>query len=62
MNTPDLNLAQLTEQFGTDEKCRKALEQLRWTDGPKCPRCKAKPLQSLTALNTTATSAITSLA
>ena len=39
MNTPNLNLVELTEQFGTDEKCRKALEQLRWKDGAKCPRC-----------------------
>ena len=39
MNTPNLNLVKLTEQFGTDEKCRKALEQLRWKDGAKCPRC-----------------------
>jgi transposase-like protein len=42
MNTPNLNLAKLTELFGTDEKCRKALEQLRWKDGAKCPRCKAE--------------------
>jgi transposase-like protein len=42
MNTPNINLAQLSEQFGTDEKCRKALEQLRWKDGPECPRCKSK--------------------
>lgn len=42
MNTPNINLAQLAENFGTDEKCRKALEQLRWPDGPKCPRCKEK--------------------
>jgi transposase-like protein len=42
MNTPHLNLAQLTEQFGTDEKCRKALEQLRWKDGAKCPRCQSE--------------------
>ena len=42
MNTPNINLAQLVEQFGTDEKCRKALEQLRWPNGPECPRCKAK--------------------
>jgi transposase-like protein len=39
MNTPNINLTQLTEQFGTDEKCRKALEQLRWKDGARCPRC-----------------------
>jgi transposase-like protein len=42
MNTPHLNLAQLTEQFGTDKKCRKALEQLRWKDGAKCPRCQSE--------------------
>ena len=42
MNTPHLNLAELSEQFGTDEKCRKVLEQLRWPDGPKCPRCASK--------------------
>src|SRR6266853_1234287 len=41
MNTPNINLVELTEQFGTDEKCRKALEQLRWKDGAKCPRCDA---------------------
>ena len=42
MNTPNINLAQLTEQSGTDAKCRKALEALRWKNGPECPRCKAK--------------------
>ena len=42
MNTPNINLIQLTEQFGTDEKCRKALEQLRWSKGPTCPRCDSK--------------------
>jgi transposase-like protein len=41
MNTPHMNLAKLTELFGTDEKCRKALEQLRWQNGVKCPRCEA---------------------
>jgi transposase-like protein len=42
MNTPNINLVQLMEQFGTDEKCRKALEQLRWKDGAKCPRCQSE--------------------
>jgi transposase-like protein len=41
MNTPNLNLVELTEQFGTDEKCRNALEQLHWKDGAKCPRCES---------------------
>ncbi len=42
MNTPNINLVQLTEQFGTDDKCREALEQLRWRKGPTCPRCDSK--------------------
>ncbi len=42
MNTPNINLVQLTEQFGTDDKCRKALEQLRWRKGPTCPRCDSQ--------------------
>jgi transposase-like protein len=42
MNTPNINLAQLTEMFGSDAKCRKALEQLRWKNGPECPRCQSK--------------------
>jgi len=42
MNTPNINLALLSQQFGTDEKCREALEKMRWPNGPECPRCKAK--------------------
>jgi transposase-like protein len=42
MNTPNINLVQLTERFGTDEKCRRALEQLRWRKDPTCPRCDSK--------------------
>ena len=34
----DMSLIKLFEQFGTDEKCRIALEKLRWPDGVKCPR------------------------
>src|SRR5947209_9413004 len=36
----DMNLMKLFEQFGTDEKCRIALEKLRWPDGVRCPRCE----------------------
>jgi transposase-like protein len=42
MNTPNINLAELTEQFGTDAKCRKAMELLRWKNGAECPRCESK--------------------
>ena len=27
--------------FGSEEKCRAYLEQLRWPDGVRCPRCEA---------------------
>src|SRR4051794_26873471 len=36
MNT---NLVNLIEQFGSEDKCRAYLEDLRWPDGVKCPRC-----------------------
>ncbi len=35
-------LVKLMEEFGSDEKCRRCLEQLRWSDGPACPRCQSK--------------------
>jgi LSD1 subclass zinc finger protein len=34
-----INLVDLMEQFPTDEHCRTALENLRWADGVRCPRC-----------------------
>ena len=37
-----MNLVELTEEFGSDDKCRHALEQLRWPRGPVCPRCDSK--------------------
>jgi len=35
----DVNLVNLIERFGTDEKCRAYLTELRWPQGVKCPRC-----------------------
>ncbi len=40
--TENIDLAQLSEEFGSDEKCRKVMEQLRWPKGPICPRCQSK--------------------
>ena len=34
-----LDLPTLIEQFGSEEKCRDFLEQLRWPNGVECPRC-----------------------
>src|SRR5690349_21225804 len=36
----DMNLPKLIERFGSEEKCRAYLEDLRWPDGVECPRCK----------------------
>ncbi len=33
------NLVSLIEDFGSEERCRAYLEELRWPDGPECPRC-----------------------
>lgn len=37
----DMNLVQLIEQFADENKCRAALEHLRWPNGVACPRCKS---------------------
>ena len=36
---PSLSLPQFIELYGTEEKCEAALEQARWPDGFRCPRC-----------------------
>jgi transposase-like protein len=40
--TENIDLAKLSIEFGSDEKCRQVLEQLRWPNGPICPRCQSK--------------------
>lgn len=37
----------LIEQFGTDEKCRARLSQLRWPHGVTCPRCQSQSISTL---------------
>lgn len=34
-----MNLPDLIEQFRSEERCRSYLEDLRWPDGVRCPRC-----------------------
>ncbi len=34
-----MNLPDLIEQFHSEDKCREYLEDLRWPDGVRCPRC-----------------------
>lgn len=35
-----IDLVKLIERFGSEERCRGYLEELRWPDGPECPRCE----------------------
>jgi transposase-like protein len=41
----DMNLANLSTQFSTDERCREMLRRLRWPLGVECPRCKQAALE-----------------
>ena len=38
------DLSQMLQQFNDDEKCRAYLEQLRWPNGPVCPKCDGKDI------------------
>lgn len=38
---PAINLVELMQQYGTEDECRKMLEELRWPNGPVCDRCEA---------------------
>ncbi len=40
----DMDLMKLINQFDTDEKCRIALEKLRWPDGVRCIRCGSEKI------------------
>jgi transposase-like protein len=37
----DVDIRALISRFGSEDKCRAYLEELRWPDGPRCPRCNA---------------------
>jgi transposase-like protein len=41
----DMNLADLSTQFSTDECCRELLRRLRWPLGVECPRCKQAAIE-----------------
>jgi len=40
----EINLVNLIERYGNEEKCRACLEDLRWADGVTCPRCGSKSI------------------
>ena len=41
MPTENLDLVGLIEQFGSEDRCREFLEELRWPEGVTCERCVA---------------------
>jgi transposase-like protein len=38
----EMNLVELIERYGSEDKSRARLEELRWPDGVECPRCDSK--------------------
>ncbi len=34
-----MNLLTIMDKFNNDDKCREALEKIRWPHGPTCVRC-----------------------
>ena len=49
--TQDLNLISLIEDFGSEAKCREYLEQLRWPEGVRCPRCDSAKISRIVKRN-----------
>ncbi len=39
LETPQLDIVTMMSEFNSHEKCLQVLEDLRWPDGPRCPRC-----------------------
>jgi len=46
-----IDLCNLIEKFGSEDKCRTYLEQLRWHDGPKCLKCKSEKVYPILGRN-----------
>ena len=42
-----VNLLDIIDDFGTDEKCRELLEDLRWPNGVVCPKCGSVSISEL---------------
>jgi len=38
----EMNLMKLMEQYHSEDRCRRDLEELRWSEGVTCPRCTGK--------------------
>jgi transposase-like protein len=47
--TQEMNLVELVEQFGSEDKCRAYLEALRWPNGVRCIRCGSAKISRIKA-------------
>jgi transposase-like protein len=45
--TQAIDLPQLVEKYGSEDKCHAYLEELRWPDGVECPRCESKKISRI---------------
>src|SRR4051812_25985934 len=45
-----MNLVRLIERFGSEDRCRDYLEQLRWPDGIRCPNCGFQSISRISAV------------
>src|SRR5438270_12868086 len=46
-----MDLPKLIEDYGTEDKCRAYLEELRWPNGVECPRCESKSISRIVKRN-----------
>jgi transposase-like protein len=46
-NNEAIDLVELIERFGNDQKCRNYLEKLRWPDAVHCPKCQGTRISSI---------------
>jgi transposase-like protein len=44
----EFNLTELIERFGSEDRCHEYLEDLRWPDGVRCPRCDSDKISRIT--------------
>jgi len=45
--TSQVNLTNLIESYGSEDKCHAYLEALRWPEGVMCPRCASKSISRI---------------
>jgi transposase-like protein len=48
---PAMTLTALVDRFRSEDKCRTYLEELRWPDGVRCPRCQSAKISRIARRN-----------